>query len=68
MTEIPGFLMNEIILVKMNGIERFFGSLTDGEFKIEFNLFDIKILPNIEIGTKLELYGDLELTSNYKIY
>lgn len=61
--EISGYLMTEIIKIKSEGKEHFFGSITNGIKKIEFNLFEIEITDEIEIGTKLELFGDLELTS-----
>lgn len=61
--------MTELIKLKSNGVDSFFGSITNGQKKIEFNLYEIETLENIEIGTKIELSGDLELSSsNYNNY
>lgn len=55
--------MSKIIKIKNNGIESYFGAITDGNFKIEFNLYDIKETLEIAIGIKIQLCGDLEKTS-----
>lgn len=55
--------MAEIIQIKTEGIDSHFGSITDGNLKIEFNLYNMKQLSQIEIGTKIQLCGDLEKTS-----
>lgn len=59
--------MAEIIQIKIDGIESHFGAITDGNFKIEFTLHNIKEPLQIAIGTKIQLCGDLEKTSLFSI-
>ena len=55
--------MNQILNIKLDGIDVHFGAITDGIRKIEFHLFEMTNVPDIEVGTKIQLSGDLELSS-----
>ena len=56
--EICGHLMNKIPNIKLDGVDVHFGVITDGVRKIKFHLFAISNIPDIEVGTKIQLSGD----------
>ena len=58
--------MNEVLKIELDGMDVHFGAITDGTRKVEFHLHEIDNTPVIEIGTKVELCGDLELSSRMK--
>lgn len=55
--------MNELTMITNDGAQCIFGAITNGKKKTEFNIYNYKEKSNIEIGTKIELFGDLKSIS-----
>lgn len=63
-SEISGYLMSDLIKIKNDGVSSVFGAITNGQNKIPFNLYEIPNIPEIPIGTFIQLSGDFEKTGN----
>lgn len=59
--EICGFLKNSFKLKNSWILNEFFGTITDGQYKLNVSLkSDKEYVSNIKLGSKLEIIGEIQ--------